>query len=73
MFVRQIMVAPVITVDEECSLEEAAKIMLDRSIGGLPVEDERGDLCGMVTESDFVAKEKGIPFSVYRFPQMFGE
>ena len=73
MFVRQIMVVPVITVDEDCSLEEAAKIMLDRNIGGLPVVDDQGNLCGIVTESDFVAKEKGIPFSVYRFPQMFGE
>ena len=73
MFVRQIMLAPVITVDEDCSLEEAAKIMLDRNVGVLPVADDQGDLCGIVTESDFVAKEKGIPFSIYRFPQMFGE
>jgi CBS domain-containing protein len=73
MFVRQIMFAPIITVDEDCSLEEAAKIMLDRNIGGLPVVDARGNLCGIVTESDFVAKEKGVPFSIYRFPQMFGE
>ena len=73
MFVRQIMLVPVITVDEDCSLEEAAKIMLDRNIGGLPVIDDQGNLCGIVTESDFVAKEKGIPFSIYRFPQMFGE
>ncbi len=73
MFVRQIMMTPVITVDEDCSLEEAAKIMLDHNIGGLPVVDSKGNLCGIVTESDFVAKEKGIPFSIYRFPQMFGE
>ena len=73
MLVRQIMLTPVITVDEECSLEEAAKIMLDRNVGGLPVVDDRGELCGIVTESDFVAREKGIPFSLYRFPQMFGE
>ena len=73
MFVRQIMLTPVITVDEDCSLEEAAKIMLERNIGGLPVIDDQGTLCGIVTESDFVAKEKGIPFSVYRYPQMFGE
>ena len=73
MFVRQIMVSPVVTVDEDCSLEEAAKIMLAQNVGGLVVVDASGDLCGIVTESDFVAKEKGIPFSIYRFPQMFGE
>ncbi len=73
MFVRQIMFTPVITVDEDCSLEEAAKIMLDRNVGGLPVVDDRGDLTGIVTESDFVAKGKGVPFTIYRFPQIFGE
>jgi len=67
------MLTPVITVHEDSSLEEAAKIMLERHVGGLPVVDDSGELCGIVTESDFVAKEKGIPFSVYRFPQMFGE
>ena len=73
MFVREIMFAPVVTVDEDCSLENAAKIMLDQNIGGLPVIDSRGELCGIVTESDFVAKDRGVPFSIYRFPQMFGE
>lgn len=73
MFVRQIMTAPVITVDEDCSLEDAARIMLDHSVGALPVVDDRGVLCGIVTESDFVAKEESIPFSICRFPQIFGE
>ena len=73
LFVRQIMMTSVITVDEDCSLEEAARIMLGHNIGGLPVVDSQGNLRGIVTESDFVAKEKGIPFSIYRFPQMFGE
>lgn len=73
MFVREIMFIPVTTVDENCSLEEAAKVMLDRNVGGLPVVDSHGDLCGIVTESDFVAKDRGVPFSIYRFPQMFGE
>ncbi len=73
MYVRQIMTTPVITVEEGCSLQDAAKMMLDRNIGCLPVVDDRDELCGILTESDFVAKEKGIPFSIYRFPQMFGE
>ncbi len=73
MSVRQIMMAPVITVAEEYLLEEAAKIMLNHNIRGLSVVHEGNDLCGVPTGSDFVAKEKGIPFSAYRFPQMFGE
>jgi acetoin utilization protein AcuB len=42
MLVREIMVTPIITVHEDCSLEEAAKIMLERNVGGLPVVNERG-------------------------------
>jgi acetoin utilization protein AcuB len=41
----------VITVDEQTPLEEAARIMADNRIGGLPVM--RGDeLVGIITETD---------------------
>ena len=40
-----------ITVTEDTTIEEAARIMADRKIGGLPVM--RGDrLVGIITESD---------------------
>jgi len=49
--VEDLMTRNVITVTEDCPLEEAAKIMVDNNIGGLPVM--RGDkLVGMITESD---------------------
>jgi len=49
--VSDLMSRDVITVSEDCPLEEAARIMVDNSIGGLPVM--RGDkLVGMITESD---------------------
>jgi acetoin utilization protein AcuB len=49
--VRDVMTKQVITVTESTPLEEAAKIMLDRKIGGLPVM--RGaKLVGIITESD---------------------
>jgi CBS domain-containing protein len=73
MTVREIMMAPVVTVQEDCTLEEAAKLMLERNIGCLPVLNRSGEICGIVTESDFVTQEKGIPFSFYRFPQVFGQ
>ncbi|WP_085813605.1 CBS domain-containing protein [Geoanaerobacter pelophilus] len=45
------MTTEVITVTEETPLEEAARIMVDRRIGGLPVM--KGDaLVGIITESD---------------------
>jgi acetoin utilization protein AcuB len=49
--VESLMTRDVVTVNEECSLEEAARIMADNSIGGLPVMRD-GTLVGMITESD---------------------
>ena len=49
--VESLMTRDVVTVDEECSLEEAARIMADNNIGGLPVMRD-GTLVGMITESD---------------------
>jgi len=67
------MTTPVHAVEESCSLEEAARKMLAHKIGCLPVVNREGQLTGILTESDFAAKEKGVPFSLYRFPQLFGE
>jgi CBS domain-containing protein len=68
-----IMTQPVHTVRETCSLEDCARLMIDHKIGCLPVTNAEGKLVGILTESDFAAKNKGIPFSMYRFPQVFGE
>ena len=72
MKVKDIMMQPVITIIEDTSLQEVARIMLENRIGGLPVINESGELTGIVTESDFTAKEKCVPFSMFRAPQLFG-
>lgn len=72
MKVNEIMTQPVITIGEDTTLREVARIMLQHRIGGLPVVDEDGNLTGIVTESDFTAKEKCVPFSLFRAPQLFG-
>lgn len=49
--VKEIMTRPVISVDEDCPLEEAARIMVDHKIGSLVVM--RGDqVVGIITETD---------------------
>jgi acetoin utilization protein AcuB len=49
--IRQVMSSPVISVGPETPLEEAARVMADNKIGGLPVvEGEK--LVGIVTETD---------------------
>jgi acetoin utilization protein AcuB len=49
--VDQIMTTPVLAVDENCSLAAAAQLMLDQTVGALPVM--RSDrLVGIITETD---------------------
>ena len=49
--VRDVMSKKVITVDRDTPIEEAARIMADKKIGGLPVISE-GKVVGMITETD---------------------
>ena len=73
MKVSDIMTEPAIVVTQDRTLEEVAEKMLNSHIGGLPVVDDDGKIVGIVTESDFSAKEHAIPFSRNYAPQLFGE
>jgi acetoin utilization protein AcuB len=65
--VKEVMTKKVISVDKEMPIEEAARIMADKKIGGLPVMD-RDKVVGMITETDLFkvflelmgARDKGI-------------
>lgn len=67
----QLMAEEVISVGEDCPIEEAARIMADNKVSGLPVM--RGDLLvGIITETDLFkvflelmgAREQGTRFTV---------
>jgi len=49
--VKQVMAKKVVTVDVETPIEEAARIMADNKIGGMPVINN-GRVTGMITETD---------------------
>ena len=49
--VEKVMTHDVVTVSEKTPLEEAARLMADRKIGGLPVM-QGPDLVGIITETD---------------------
>ena len=49
--VETIMTRDVITITEDTPLEDAARIMADNKIGGLPILRD-GDLVGIITETD---------------------
>ncbi len=69
--VRELMSTALVTICEDCPMEEAARIMVDNKIGGLPVV--RGDqLVGIITETDIFkillellgAREQGTRFTL---------
>lgn len=52
--VRDIMPADqsLVTIDPEAYIEQAAKLLRDNKIGGLPVVDDNGRLLGIITQTD---------------------
>ncbi len=50
--VKEIMTSEVVTTTEDTPIEEAARTMVARKIGGLPVVDERNHVIGVITETD---------------------
>ncbi|GIL11592.1 MAG: CBS domain-containing protein [Chloroflexi bacterium] len=50
--VERVMSRKVITVSAEQCILDAAQLMLDHKVSGLPVVDEGGKLIGILTESD---------------------
>jgi CBS domain-containing protein len=56
MRAHQIMTRPVITVSPETRIVEAANIMLQRHVSGLPVVDTAGKLVGIVSEGDLIRR-----------------
>jgi acetoin utilization protein AcuB len=50
--VREIMTKEVITTTPDTPIEDAAHVMVDNKIGGLPVMDEQDRIVGVITETD---------------------
>ena len=58
MRAHQIMTRNVITVGPDCSILDAANLMLRNHVSGLPVLDESGELVGIVSEGDFLRRSE---------------
>jgi CBS domain-containing protein len=56
MRAHQIMTRQVITIAPGASIVEAANVMLDKHISGLPVVDETGAVVGIVSQGDFIRR-----------------
>jgi acetoin utilization protein AcuB len=69
---KDVMTKDVVTVTEDTPLEEAARVMADNKIGGVPVMRD-GKLVGIITETDLFktflemlgGREEGVRISIY--------
>ena len=50
--VSEVMTKNVITISPDATMEDAAQIMIDKKVGGLPVVQEKTKLIGLITETD---------------------
>ena len=59
--VRDVMTREVITVAPGTALHDVARIMAEHGVSGAPVVDADGQLIGVISEADFLVKERGRP------------
>lgn len=55
ILVLELMRTPVKSIREDASMEEAARVMVDSNIRGLPVVDSSGELVGIITKTDMTS------------------
>jgi CBS-domain-containing membrane protein len=67
---RACMTPSVVTVRRDRNLTEVARPMLQHHNGSVPAANTQGKLSGIITVSDWAAKEQSISCSTVRTPQM---
>mgnify|MGYP005849473369 CR=1 FL=1 len=60
MLAKDIMTRQVITVSPEMPITEAAEILLQNRISGVPVVSADNELIGILTEGDLIVREKDL-------------
>jgi CBS domain-containing protein len=59
MKVRQMMTTDVVSARPDMPLKHVAELLVTHRISGLPVLDDKGQVVGVISEADFVARESG--------------
>ena len=62
-----------VTANENDSLEQCARKMLELRIDELPVVNDDGELTGFLSVTDFVAKKATVSFSRTEVLELFGQ
>jgi CBS domain-containing protein len=58
---KDIMSTELVTLTPGTPVADAAKLLLEKSVNGLPVVDEQGRLVGILCQSDLVAQQMNFP------------
>jgi CBS domain-containing protein len=58
MKAEEVMTREVISIDPDATVLQAARLMLEHHISGLPVIDKRGTLVGVLSEGDFLRRRE---------------
>jgi CBS domain-containing protein len=61
MRVAEVMQPDPVTVQPGASIKDAARLLVEHGISGLPVVDAEGRVVGVLSETDLLFKEKGEP------------
>jgi acetoin utilization protein AcuB len=69
--IRDIMTRDPVTIPDDYTVEEAAEVLLSNKLSGAPVMDDKGDLAGVITQTDIFrvlisltgVKNRGIQFA----------
>jgi CBS domain-containing protein len=63
--VKDIMVTEVIAIQEDASVDELSKLLIENKISGVPVVNKDGKLIGVATEGDLIIKDSDLHFPRY--------
>ena len=58
---KDIMTKDIFTVSPETEITQAANLLLEKRINGVPVINTTGELVGILCQSDLIAQQKSIP------------
>lgn len=60
MLIKEIMTKDVVTVYETNTVEEVARIFIEKKISGVPVVDSQNKLVGIISEGDLIFQQKKL-------------
>ncbi len=58
---RDIMSNKVVTVKPETPITDVARLLLEERVNGVPVVNDKGEMVGIICQSDLIAQQKKLP------------